>query len=268
MNPPPRPASTYLDHLPAVFREETEGDPGFLGRFLLAFEHVLTGVGDPCEPGLDERVDRVLGGNRPPPGAEAEAAVPAPEADPCDPPVECRRHPLKPGVAPTYFDPLHTPAAFLDWLSGWVAFPLRGDLDAGDGQRCVARGLVADAVRIYRRRGTRDGVRDLITLLAGLPPTITEPPLPPVDDAAPPAGTDPPDAAPPHSFHVLLCLPHADPEERRRVVELVRAVVDVEKPAHTVYQLDVFTPAMQIGKQSRVGVDTLLVPARTPGAPR
>jgi phage tail-like protein len=44
--------SSYLDHLPAVFRD----DP-FAGRFLLAFEAVLTGVDD--VEGLEQIVGRV-----------------------------------------------------------------------------------------------------------------------------------------------------------------------------------------------------------------
>ena len=46
--------SRYLDYLPAVFRE----DP-FVGRFLLAFEAVLTGVGD--VEGLEQVIGRVAG---------------------------------------------------------------------------------------------------------------------------------------------------------------------------------------------------------------
>lgn len=46
------PVSSYLDHLPAVFRE----DP-FAGRFLLAFEAVLTGADD--VEGLEQIIGRV-----------------------------------------------------------------------------------------------------------------------------------------------------------------------------------------------------------------
>ncbi|MGH4012337.1 MAG: phage tail protein I [Pseudonocardiaceae bacterium] len=46
------PMSSYLDHLPAVFRE----DP-FVGRFLLAFEAVLTGADD--VEGLEQIIGRI-----------------------------------------------------------------------------------------------------------------------------------------------------------------------------------------------------------------
>jgi len=48
-----QPVSRYLDHLPAIFRQ----DP-FLGRFLLAFETVLIGR-SPDRPGLETTIGRI-----------------------------------------------------------------------------------------------------------------------------------------------------------------------------------------------------------------
>lgn len=237
-------ASSYLDHLPAVFREEG-GEPGFLGRFLLAFEHVLTGVGDPAEPGLDELLDAVLLDGASETGGEASRG-------------------------PRYFDPERTPAAFLEWLAGWVGLTLRADLDAGegaDGDREQARRLIADAVPLYRLRGTRRGLEELIRRLAGgLAPTITELSAAMQVGVASRIGVDTRvGGGPPHFFHVLLRLPHPDPAARRRAEALVRSVLDVEKPAHTRYQLEVITPALQIGIHSQIGVDTLLSPSPSHG---
>lgn len=91
--------STYLDHLPAFFRE----DP-FAGRFLLAFEAVLTGgtrFTDSDVEGLEQIVGRI--------------------AD--------------------YLDPQTTPEDFLPWLAGWVALSLRADWDA-DTKRGFIREIV------------------------------------------------------------------------------------------------------------------------------
>ena len=44
--------SSYLDHLPALFRDEE-----FLGRFLLAFETMLSGRGE--RVGLESEIGRV-----------------------------------------------------------------------------------------------------------------------------------------------------------------------------------------------------------------
>ncbi|WP_416978247.1 phage tail protein [Streptomyces sp. T028] len=75
--------SRYLDHLPALFRE----DP-FVGRFLMAFEAVLTGRDDAGGvTGLEQLIDR--------------------SAD--------------------HVDPLDAREDFLPWLAGWVGLSLRAD---------------------------------------------------------------------------------------------------------------------------------------------
>jgi phage tail-like protein len=79
-----QPASTYLSYLPAIFQE----DP-FVGRFLLAFEAILTGSGDGDRPSLEVTI----------------------------------------GSLADYFDPRTTPEGFLPWLAGWVALSLRADWD-------------------------------------------------------------------------------------------------------------------------------------------
>jgi hypothetical protein len=45
-----------------------------------------------------------------------------------------------------------------------------------------------------------------------------------------------------------------DPEIERRV----RALLDVELPAHTAYHLCLTTPAMRVGAQAQVGVDAIV----------
>jgi phage tail-like protein len=78
-------ASGYLDYLPAVFRT----DP-FTGRFLLAFEAVLSGLPDLSDqPGLEAVIGRIA----------------------------------------SFFDPATTEPDFLPWLAGWVALSLRADWD-------------------------------------------------------------------------------------------------------------------------------------------
>jgi phage tail-like protein len=228
-DPRPGRASSWLDSLPAIYSDgAAPGAPNFLGRFLLAFEHLLTGVGDEAEPGLDERIDRIH----------------------------------------RYFDPRQAPPEFLDWLAGWVALTLRGDLDpvAGAGaapaeRRALARGLIASAVPLYRTRGTKRGLEALLRLFTGgLAPTITEM-TGAFQVGVSQIGRDTIlNGGAPHFFHVQLRLPNPDPDTLRRSEALVRAILDVEKPAHTRYTLTVETPSMQVGVRSRIGVDTLLSP--------
>jgi phage tail-like protein len=49
---PTPPQSSYLDHLPAIFRQEP-----FVGQFLLAFETVLSGAGG--QPGLETTISHI-----------------------------------------------------------------------------------------------------------------------------------------------------------------------------------------------------------------
>ena len=84
--------SGYVNYLPAVFQQ----DP-FIGRFLLAFEAILSGSEDAKQPGLEETIGRM-----------AEA-----------------------------FDPQTTREEFLPWLAGWVALSLRADWDAPTKRRFI-----------------------------------------------------------------------------------------------------------------------------------
>lgn len=213
--------SRYLDDLPAIFRQEaTGGRPDFLGRLLLAFEHVLTGVGDPQQPGLEEILDgiydadgelRMAGAHRyftPGPGA--------PEAE-------------------------RAPAEFLDWLSGWVALSLREDWLEGESRR-----ILAEIVPSYRSRGTPDGLKQVLAAFTGVSLgliTIVE------DDGS--------GNWPPHYFEVRVKVPSIQDISRWR--EVLEPIIDMEKPAHTHYVLHLSPGAtMQIGVHSTVGEDTLL----------
>lgn len=87
--------STYLYYLPAIFRAD-DGEE-FIGRFLLAFEALLTGLADTKRPGLEETV----------------------------------------GQLHRYFDPEKTDEEFLPWLVSWVALSLRADWDAQTKRRFI-----------------------------------------------------------------------------------------------------------------------------------
>jgi phage tail-like protein len=102
---PDAPGSSYLESLPAVFREADAAGDGFLGRFLLAFEHVLHGLGDADVAGFPRGLAEQL----------ADAA----------------RH----------LDPERTPREFLDWLAGWVALSLAEDWTEDEQRRFLARAV-------------------------------------------------------------------------------------------------------------------------------
>jgi phage tail-like protein len=136
----------------------------------------------------------------------------------------------------TLFDPAGTPEEFLPWLSSWVAFTLRADLDVSR-----QRVFLANVVSLYRRRGTKQNLLSLLTIFThGGLPTILE------------------DPAQPHYFHITMRLPRDTPEVQLRQSAIAHALIDLEKPAHTYYDLDLLFPTMQIGVTSTIGIDTLL----------
>lgn len=218
---------TYLDYLPAVFQDDPDAS-AFLAAYLLGFEQVLTGVGDPGDPGLEEVLDGISG----PTGPELAGLE-------------------------RYFTPvaasggLQAGSEFLEWLSGWVALTLRQDATEAQQRR-----LIANAVSLYRLRGTAEGIRqvlaaydigveideDLEVMEIGVHSTIG------VDTRI--------NGGAPHVFRVRAHV--ADPGQLLTLTQRISAIVDAEKPAHTTYQLTIDTPVLQIGVTSTIGVDTLL----------
>src|SRR4051794_35664644 len=61
-----------------------------------------------------------------------------------------------------YLDPRLAPDDFLDWLAGWVAL----DLDER-WTPLQRRALVANAVELHRRRGTRRGLAAHVRMITG-----------------------------------------------------------------------------------------------------
>jgi len=242
-----RQTSSYLDSLPAIYREEALGAlPDFLGRFLLAFERVLTGLGDVDHPGFEEILEGIVdaGGKTVLAGAER------------------------------YFDPgrglpdgERAPSEFLEWLSGWVALTLRDDWTDEERRR-----ILAEIIPSYQRRGTREGLRQVLAAFSGQyvgSIEIQEFERPfwvgPINGVWTPVGGDAAiGGGPPHYFLVQAQLAAPDGADLERKRKIFRDIIDVEKPAHTYYDLEVEVPTMRLGPfgdldtHATVGVDTLL----------
>jgi phage tail-like protein len=218
--------SRYLAHVPAAF-----ADTPFLGRFLLAFERVLSGLptADPPDlpsaaPGLETLLDKIE----------------------------------------TFFDPMQTPAAFLPWLAGWVATSLREDWDAATRRR-----FLANVVPLYRRRGTAYALQQLLQIYLNPnadPQRDTDESVQ-VLEALPPGETGAP--FPPRYFQVRFTVVERDPFLLARRAAIATSIIDREKPAHTYYGLQISYPSLEIadppsfqnGKPIRgvfVGVNTVL----------
>lgn len=220
--------SSYLRHLPAVFQEVAPSvDASFLGRFLLAFEAVLSGLD---EGDVEGRVE-----------VEVEGAAVVgldQQLDHID----------------SYFDPDRVPEEFLPWLASWVGLTLRDDWSPDEQRRFLGR-----VVSLYRRRGTKAGLEEMLRTYTGMGVEIAEFAAALRVGEVSTVGVDTViGGGPPHYFEVRVLTDERDPEARARVERIARAIIDQERPAHTHYALDVETPTMQVGVFSTVGVDTLL----------
>jgi P2-related tail formation protein len=182
-------------------------------------------LGDPGQPGLEERLEGIIDENGKVLRAGAHRYfIPGPDA-----PEEER-----------------APAEFLEWLSGWVALTLREDW-----REVETRRILAEIVPSYRRRGTPEGLKQILAAFTGvMPSTIT------IIEEDEDGGE-----WPPHYFQVRVKVPGILNLARWRAV--LEPIIDMEKPAHTYYDLHLSPSAtMQVGVTSTVGVDTLLgVPA-------
>jgi phage tail-like protein len=113
-----------------------------------------------------------------------------------------------------YFDPATCPATFLPWLVSWVDPSL-----ATHWPEARVRTLLAEAMDLYRWRGTRYGVARMIEVCTGLTPQIVE------------------DPATPFVFSVRLTVPAGASLDRR----LIEGLIQAQKPAHAGYVLEMVT---------------------------
>lgn len=240
--------SSLLNYLPAIFQEERAADqPNFLGRFLLAFERILLGLGttnpseaeDLNQPGIEE----ILGGAVNPVSSERLLVG-----------IERYFEPgaLLPGALLEEHE--RAPKEFLPWLASWVALTLRDDWD-----ELRKRDLIAKVAQLYRLRGTKRGVEEFLRIYTRLGAQIDELNMPFQLGDHSRVGVDTIlDGGAPFFFVVTVSLPTSDTKKIREQREIATAIVDLQKPAHCDYRLEVATPIFQINVHSRVGMDTLL----------
>lgn len=109
-----------------------------------------------------------------------------------------------------YFDPRTCPPALLGWLASWLG--VAADPQLLEGPR--GRRFVAEALDLYRWRGTRYGLTRAIEIALGQTPRIE----------------DAPDA---YTVLVRMPAPPAEPAER----ELLRRLLRAACPAHVAWQI-------------------------------
>lgn len=244
------PLSSYTQHLPEMFRTP---DPGpaepFIDRFLAIFEALLSGRDVPS-PGPKVR------------GLEAALDTYVGELDPAFTSVGVT------GTSPA----LRFDSPFLSYLATWVALALDENWDLDRKRRWLER-----IVPLYQRRGTRAGLAEYLTMFVGNQARIDEPPggfiLGKVNNVKQ-TSTLAVDTflagAPAYFFRVRINygFPEGIAEEAgiapedfdiavwRNLRKGTRAIVDLEKPAHTYYTLDARTPGIILGFRNATVVAT------------
>ncbi len=133
---------------------------------------------------------------------------------------------------PLYFDPRISPEELLPWLGSWLDLALDATLPLSR-----RRQLVASAAELYRWRGTKRGLIEYLRICTGVVPAVSEHiagmRLTPetrlgVDTQLGSSGTG-------HHFTVVMKVTGSDGVS----AGMVRAIIDSQKPAHTVYALQI-----------------------------
>lgn len=163
-----------------------------------------------------------------------------------------------------YYEPLNTPPDFLPWLASWVAMTL--DIDWEEEKK---RRMIRAAASLYAWRGTKHALVEMLKIFIGKEPTIEENTWPydgfrvgvsstVAEDTIilPPINMD-------HCF--IVHVPVKDDEITEEMVVKVHNIINMERPAHTMYFLQFKREAdkaraqhfMQIGAVSTIGVHAL-----------
>ena len=131
-----------------------------------------------------------------------------------------------------YLDPLMTPEPLLPWLASWLDLTL--DPTWPEERR---RELVKSAAELYRWRGTKRGLIEYLRIYTGSIPEISEyiPGMPLDHETKLGVNTRLGSSGTGHHFTVILELD----ESSKININTVKAIIETQKPAHTVYTLQV-----------------------------
>jgi len=131
-----------------------------------------------------------------------------------------------------YFDPLMTSESLLPWLATWVDLAL--DTTWPEKRR---RELVKSATELYRWRGTKRGLSEYLRIYTGSMPEISEyiPGMRLDQETELGINTRLGSSGTGHHFTVTLELDESSEVD----VNTVKAIIETQKPAHTVYTLQI-----------------------------
>ncbi len=212
-----------IDFLPSVFKTATrEADNPFFEKYLKIFEKILRGIDDGIKidgkeiEGISDILDTV-----------SEWFYPYSESA------------------------LEMPPDFLDWLSTWVGLALKEDWSASKKKE-----VIANIIPIYRLRGTRVGLNELLKIYIGEGVVVYDSyaPFQVGVNSVVGIGTT---LGAPNYFMVEATLPDLVGMEQRK--KNIEAIIEREKPAHAEYEIRwTGVPALQVEVKSRVEINTFV----------
>jgi phage tail-like protein len=231
------PPSEYLKYLPQIFRAGAEG--GFLDGYLKVFEALLSGRADAASTGVAPSLEGTI---------DALPTMMDPGLTPVDEGTD--------GVPPR--------SEFLDYLARWVA--LTFDENWGLDKR---REWLRRIVPLYKRRGTLAGLREYVAMFTGRQSKVEELPRGFVVGSKPNATVGVNSfisGAPAYFFRVRMNYGYPpEPfyiDEWKNLRHGTRAIVDLEKPAHTYYTLHARTPGIIVGGANHGGPKSSTAPGK------
>lgn len=227
--------SSYLRYLPDIYQKLFPGQTDtFSGEFLNIFEKILSGIDD--EKALDlVSIEKILDNIH------------------------------------DYFDPLYCPGPplpdlfnkqdFVAYLAKWVALTLDLQLDVNWDAKTKRR-IIQKIISFYKRRGTRAALIEYLRLFVGTNVTIDEflSSITVGEETLSTIGINTfIGGLPPHFFIVTITFTSIlGLGIISNTIKTTRAIIELEKPAHTYYKLRFIFPGIFIGQRATVGSDTII----------
>jgi len=170
------------------------------------------------------------------------------------------------GKVPKLFHPSSSPKGFLDWLASWTGLVLKEDWSDSKKKEVVAK-----IIPIYRMRGTKTGLLEFLKIFVGDIIEIAEfmNGIKIGDPGSSKIGINTfVGGVLPYFFIVTIKFSKISEIKNlgflQNVISASKAILDLEKPAHTYYAVRLYLPGITVGDKERstvgstVGEDTII----------
>ncbi len=222
MNDLAKTPSSYRNFLPALFSGTNPEQASFMERFLKIFEKLLTGIDDSAY--IPEKID-------------------------------CQSLAATLDSIHLVFAPDTAPDEYANWLLTWVGLSLKEDWNI-EKRKDVLKKIIP----LYRIRGTKKGLEELIRIYVGGGVEISELigsfQIGESEIGKSRIGS----GVRPYFFIVDVQIPERDPHKIKRKLQNLRKLLDAQIPVHTYYKINPLYPAMKIGEKTGciIGESTLI----------